>query len=158
MYFLKQPKKCPSCQQKAGARILWGMPYMTDKVESALNNGTLVLGGCVVDQNSEEFQCLQCGHMWSRYERLIIGEINDVFDVVNSDSQNKAYDVLCNEYENLCKQKWNDLVATDVPGERFCESCNKTVLLVKRKKELELLRRTGQCVAYCGRGKAAAPT
>lgn len=156
MYYLKYPKKCPACKQKAGAKILRGYPIMDDELQRALMMGTLVLGGCLVGENDADYRCTQCGHEWENPGKMIVGNMRDVYTVVTTGEHNKPYDVLCNQYQGVCTQKWNELIVTDRPGIRFCESCKEEVLLVRTRRELEYLRNTQQCVAYCGRGKLSA--
>lgn len=65
MRFLKLPKKCPRCGVKAGARILWGISAWSEQMQAALDRGTLVLGGCVVDEGQGfDYQCRACGNEW----------------------------------------------------------------------------------------------
>lgn len=41
--------KCPFCGSKHTARILYGMPMMDEDLKKKLNDGTVVLGGCGVN-------------------------------------------------------------------------------------------------------------
>ena len=159
MYYPKHPKKCPMCQQKAGARIIWGMPSMTVEVEAGINKGTLVLGGCIVSPDDADFRCVECGHEWRKWpkwrkEHMYIGVISEVEYALSTVKKLKFPGVLCNQSPELCTQKWSELIVTDKPEERFCEICNESVLLVRSMRELRRLRKSGLCVAYCGQGSS----
>jgi len=150
MYYLKHPKKCPQCGERAGAKILWGYPEMCDEMQEAISRGTLVLGGCVVSDSDLEYRCLSCNHEWENPRRWIVGGMQPMYSLVENKDQNKPYDVLCSEYSGLCNKKWDELIATDMPGMRFCSECKQEVMLIKTKRELKRLRDQSICVAYCG--------
>lgn len=54
--------RCPSCGSMEIARIQWGRPLFTDKLEAALDAGTVVLGGCMMEYDSPRWRCRSCGH------------------------------------------------------------------------------------------------
>ena len=56
-----RPKKCPKCGSKRIARIQWGMPNFRDELKRELDEGTVVLGGCVVSDRDPSWRCLDCG-------------------------------------------------------------------------------------------------
>jgi hypothetical protein len=61
MFEAKQkPKKCPKCGSKRIARIQWGMPNFSDELKRKLDEGTVVLGGCVVSGHDPNWQCQDC--------------------------------------------------------------------------------------------------
>jgi len=56
-----QPKTCPDCGSNKIARILWGMPAMSPKMQRDIDQGKLILGGCVVLEPDPKWQCVDCG-------------------------------------------------------------------------------------------------
>lgn len=46
---------CPSCRQKTGVEILYGMP--TELAFEMAGRGEIVLGGCCVDLEGPEREC-----------------------------------------------------------------------------------------------------
>jgi len=55
---------CPFCKSKNIARILYGMPASSKKLDKDIKSGKLILGGCFVSDNSPVFQCNECGKKW----------------------------------------------------------------------------------------------
>jgi hypothetical protein len=58
-YSLK-PGKCPSCGGSRIAVILYGMPHFTDKLDSDIAEGKVVLGGCCLTDDDPAWQCADC--------------------------------------------------------------------------------------------------
>jgi hypothetical protein len=65
------PRKyiCPSCRQKTGVDILYGMP--TELAFDMADRGEVVLGGCCIDLDGPERECTACGHQWRIKRREI---------------------------------------------------------------------------------------
>ena len=53
---------CPSCGAKTGVNILYGFP--SQEAIECVERGDLVLGGCCVEGDEPDRQCVQCGHQW----------------------------------------------------------------------------------------------
>ena len=53
---------CPSCRQKTGVEILFGMP--SHEAFAMAERGEIVLGGCCIDLEGPERKCTTCGHEW----------------------------------------------------------------------------------------------
>jgi len=51
---------CPNCNSSRVARILYGMPMFNDKLDKAMKEGKIVLGGCCITDNDPDYQCLDC--------------------------------------------------------------------------------------------------
>ncbi len=64
MNLFKETRKyrCPACGEKLGVNIQYGMLGI-DMAEAA-ERGEVVLGGCCIDDDSPERQCIGCGHKW----------------------------------------------------------------------------------------------
>jgi len=60
---------CPVCREKSGVNIIYGMPGYD--LFLAEERGEVVLGGCVIDLDDPDRQCLQCGHAWRIKRRSI---------------------------------------------------------------------------------------
>lgn len=57
----QKTRKCPRCGSDSIAKIMYGMPVLTSKLDEALRKGTLSLGGCCVSDNSPQWECNECG-------------------------------------------------------------------------------------------------
>ncbi len=57
-------RKCPSCASDKVARIEYGLPAMSDKLDRDLQSGKVVLGGCCVEIGDPKWCCTACGHKW----------------------------------------------------------------------------------------------
>ena len=57
---IHKPRKCPKCGGKV-ARIFYGMPAFTEKLQADLDAGRVILGGCCLDDRGPTWQCTKCG-------------------------------------------------------------------------------------------------
>jgi hypothetical protein len=55
---------CPECRSANVARIQFGMPAWSRKVERDLASGRIALGGCAVTGDDPDRRCNECGHIW----------------------------------------------------------------------------------------------
>lgn len=86
--------KCPHCGSNNTARILYGMPVMSDELENKLDTGKVVLGGCCIGgvEINGEFvsvdqtrHCNDCHKDFGKPPVLIKGDIAEDFrDIVES--------------------------------------------------------------------------
>jgi hypothetical protein len=53
---------CPSCKAKEGVDIVYGLPDF--ELLDASEKVEVVLGGCCIEENQPDRQCLSCGHSW----------------------------------------------------------------------------------------------
>ena len=56
---------CPACESKDVAEIRYG--YYDSKMDvwkEELESGKVILGGCIVCENSKRFYCNKCGYKW----------------------------------------------------------------------------------------------
>lgn len=65
------PKKpedllCPSCGSESIATILYGLPAMSKKLEKAIENLEITLGGCLVYDEAPQWICNRCNHKFGR--------------------------------------------------------------------------------------------
>lgn len=56
----EKPVVCPACGGSPVARILYGMPIFSEELKTALDEGTVVLGSCVISGDDPKWQCTQC--------------------------------------------------------------------------------------------------
>jgi hypothetical protein len=56
--------RCPRCGSSDIARILWGYPAFDEEVERALDEGHIVLGGCLVSGADPNRHCRACEYEW----------------------------------------------------------------------------------------------
>jgi hypothetical protein len=64
----ERPASCPACGSPRVASILYGLAQFTPELERELAEGRVVLGGCVVFDESPKWQCAACGQQWGRLE------------------------------------------------------------------------------------------
>jgi len=55
-----KPAKCPVCRSSKIARIRYGMPVFSPKLEKQINAGKIILGGCCITNDDPEWKCLAC--------------------------------------------------------------------------------------------------
>ncbi len=53
-------KKCPRCGSKNTAKILYGLPSLSDKLIKQLEDKEVVLGGCAVSLDNPKYHCNSC--------------------------------------------------------------------------------------------------
>ncbi len=58
----KVEKKCPKCNSKNIIPILYGLPVYEAFLKE--QEGKLKLGGCVIDEESPNWHCKDCGYEW----------------------------------------------------------------------------------------------
>src|SRR5262245_58746617 len=59
------PAGCPHCGSPQVARILYGYLLPDDRMERALDEGVIALGGCIGGGPGDpKWQCQGCGHEW----------------------------------------------------------------------------------------------
>ena len=52
-------EQCPCCGSRRIAKILWGRPDFTEDLLKKLDEGKIVLGGCM--PGGADFECKDCG-------------------------------------------------------------------------------------------------
>ena len=55
---------CPSCSEKKGVEIVYGMP--SEELAKKAELGEVALGGCVIEPNQPDYRCMSCGFEWDR--------------------------------------------------------------------------------------------
>jgi hypothetical protein len=58
---LRQPETCIHCGSTRIAEILYGLPAFSDELQERLNQGSVVLGGCMVSEDNPKWACADCG-------------------------------------------------------------------------------------------------
>jgi hypothetical protein len=56
----KKPEKCPKCDSLRIANILYGMPAYSEKLMTDVENGKIILGGCILTGDDPKWQCFDC--------------------------------------------------------------------------------------------------
>lgn len=56
--------QCPSCAQKTGVEIVYGMP--SEELAKQAELGEIALGGCVIEPNQPDYRCVSCGFEWDK--------------------------------------------------------------------------------------------
>ena len=52
-------EQCPSCGSTRIAKIVWGLPDFTEELIKKLDDGKIVLGGCM--PGGADYECKVCG-------------------------------------------------------------------------------------------------
>jgi ribosomal protein L37AE/L43A len=58
--YRRKPRKCPACGSARVARILYGLPAFSKRLEADMNAARVVLGGCCVTDDDPSWQCADC--------------------------------------------------------------------------------------------------
>ena len=56
--------QCPSCNEKTGIEIVYGMP--SEELAKQAELGEVALGGCDIEPNQPDYRCVSCGFEWDR--------------------------------------------------------------------------------------------
>ena len=72
--------RCPTCKSAHIARVLMGMPAFDKKLEKDLEDGKVILGGCLVDDSEPDYYCNDCKHQWRRDGMKVLYPIEDEGD------------------------------------------------------------------------------
>lgn len=57
----RKPKICSHCGSRRIANIRYGYPDFSDEERRLVDEGKIVLGGCVVTGDGPKWQCVDCG-------------------------------------------------------------------------------------------------
>jgi hypothetical protein len=56
-----KPAKCPVCNHRPLASILYGLPAFSERLDDDLKAGRVTLGGCCVSNDDPSWACSKCG-------------------------------------------------------------------------------------------------
>jgi len=59
LFFLSQPNVCPQCGGKV-AKILYGLPFMTNELQAAIDAGDIIIGECLIMPGQPRWRCPKC--------------------------------------------------------------------------------------------------
>ncbi len=65
---MEKKLKCPNCNKKWIAEILWGYPADMQSIEEELERKEIVLGGCLITDQDPKWKCNNCHHKWGERE------------------------------------------------------------------------------------------
>jgi hypothetical protein len=57
----RKPIKCPTCGKPPLASILYGYPNYNEELEQEMQEGRIVLGGCMMEVDDPVWECSFCG-------------------------------------------------------------------------------------------------
>lgn len=57
----RKPIRCPKCNSRPVARIVYGLPYFSENETNEVDAGKIVLGGCIITDDDPAWQCVACG-------------------------------------------------------------------------------------------------
>lgn len=63
-YHPVRPARCPQCNSKRVAEIVYGYVLMSRQLKAALRAGRVCLGGCMYSHDNPHWCCLACGNRW----------------------------------------------------------------------------------------------
>ncbi len=63
---MNKPEKCPVCKSDNIAKILWGMPEYSKKLQKDMDSGRIFIGGCCISDNDPQWHCNECGYEWGK--------------------------------------------------------------------------------------------
>ena len=52
--------ECPKCGSIKIAEILYGMPTFSEELQTAMDKGQVVLGGCCIRDDDPSWRCVEC--------------------------------------------------------------------------------------------------
>ena len=58
---------CPRCGSTDVASILWGYPAFGEQLERDLDEDRVVLGGCILEDDSPKWHCNNCKKEFGHY-------------------------------------------------------------------------------------------
>jgi hypothetical protein len=58
--YAQKPIKCPHRGSEKIARILYGMPVFSERLQKMLADNEIVLGGCCITVNDPVWKCVDC--------------------------------------------------------------------------------------------------
>ena len=65
----RKPRRCPTCGSHKIATYLYGMPHYSAELKKALDEGSVVLGGCEIGASMPFWVCLECRADFRKSER-----------------------------------------------------------------------------------------
>ena len=57
---------CPRCGGTETTEVLYGLVVYDSALQARIKNKEVVLGGCVVSDDSPKYICRKCRHKWGR--------------------------------------------------------------------------------------------
>ena len=61
---------CPYCKSKNTAIIMYGEINVSEKLEKAMENGEVIMGGCILSDDSPAFYCNDCEESFGKYDDM----------------------------------------------------------------------------------------
>ena len=55
---------CPKCNSTNVAKYLWGLPMLSDQLLRDIEEGRVILGGCIICGEDPKFHCNDCKYDW----------------------------------------------------------------------------------------------
>ena len=100
--------RCPECGSKNVARLQWGRPVWSERLEHELETGKAELAGCFVDKYSERWQCNDCHHRFGNIELGFLLEKKKQPDHITAHKQ--------------CIRNWETIQKSTLCGCFYCET------------------------------------
>lgn len=59
---------CPYCGSKHIGEYLYGLPIFSASLEKKVNEGKIILGGCIITEDSPKYWCHDCEKNFGIYK------------------------------------------------------------------------------------------
>lgn len=66
---IRKPRKCPFCRSQV-VEIIYGEPTKEDII--AAEKDELRLGGCSMEPNAPDWQCIKCNAQFRKVQRIVL--------------------------------------------------------------------------------------
>ena len=75
IYVKERPAICHKCNSNKIAEIVYGFPKYDCKLQEQIENGEIVLGGCMTYLDSPNWICSSC---MQKYRKLVVSRLDRV--------------------------------------------------------------------------------
>lgn len=75
----RKPRKCEQCGSTKIANIFYGYPSISTKLDKAIQEGRIVLGGCVITECDPNWKCVDCGLQIYKNEKFKCSKCGNVY-------------------------------------------------------------------------------
>jgi ribosomal protein S27AE len=84
---------CPNCGKLSIAEIFWGYPADMKEIEKEIDEGKIVLGGCIITNHDPKWECNKCHHRWgNREDDEVDSDNTSSFDFDKGFNLDEVYD------------------------------------------------------------------
>ena len=92
---------CPSCNEKTGVEIYYGMP--SEELMKRAELGEIAIGGCVIEDGQPNYRCLACAFEWDNTRQFEEAKQKWLKEVVKGRSWEEMMDDKDKEDDEMIK-------------------------------------------------------